>query len=151
MNAAIKNATIEAGIYVQRTIFTNPNVTVNLQDASAPFMKLVLGEPNAENSTLPASMVISDPWNNDRTVHAARETDKCHNCGKTGHWVKNCRAKRNFGFDNCTTPKIEAFTFRGTAYKKTVDKMFKGIRKFAKANRKPFRAHFTNDVDDKGS
>jgi hypothetical protein len=124
---------------------------VNLQDASAPFTKLVLGEPNAENPILPASMVISDPRNDDRIVHAARKIDKCHNCGKTGHWAKDYKAKRNFGFNNCTTSKIEAFTFRGTAYKKTVDKMFKKIRKFAKANRKPSRAHFTDDVNDEGS
>jgi hypothetical protein len=151
MDAAVQNAAIKAGVHAQRTIFTNPNVTVNLQGALAPFTKLVLGEPNAENPTLSASMVISDLRNDDRTVHAARETDKCHNCGKTGHWAKNCRIKRNFGSNNCITPKTEAFTFRGTAYKKTMDKMFKEVRKFAKANRKPFRAHFTNDVNDKGS
>jgi hypothetical protein len=29
--------------------------------------------------------------------------------------------------------------------------MFKKVRKFAKANRKLFRAHFTDNVDDKGS
>jgi hypothetical protein len=124
---------------------------VNLQGASAPFTKLVLSEPNAENPILSASMVISDLWNDDRTVYAARKTDKCHNCGKTGHWAKDCKAKRNFGSDNCITPKIEAFIFRGTAYKKTVNKMFKEVRKFAKANRKLFRAHFTDDVNDEGS
>jgi hypothetical protein len=123
---------------------------VNLQGASASFTKLVLGESNAENPTLPASMVISDPWNDDRIVYAARKTDKCRNCGKTGHWTKNYKTKRNFSFNNYTTPKTEAFTFRGTAYKKTVDKMFKKVRKFAKANRKPFQAHFTNDVNNKG-
>jgi hypothetical protein len=32
-----------------------------------------------------------------------------------------------------------------------MDKMFKKVRKFAKANRKLFRAYFTNNVIDKGS
>jgi hypothetical protein len=98
-------------------------------------------------------MAISDPRTDDRNVHAARETNKCHNCGKTGHWARDCRkpaAKRAQFGKNYTSQKNENFsgTIKRTIYRNIMNRVIKDVRKFIKINRKPGRAYAANKDDE---
>jgi hypothetical protein len=105
---------------IEKSIYGNPQTTVQLQGTSAPFYDLQIGPATADKPGVAqikppnaqvTQTVISDPPLDDRTVHpteeltpfppsktdfagAAQERDnKCFNCGKQGHWAQNCRVK----------------------------------------------------------
>jgi hypothetical protein len=64
-----------------------------------PFYEITIGKSKDGKTAIlqqpPAisPSVIADSRTDDRTVHAAKKTQNtCFNCGKTGYWVKNCKA-----------------------------------------------------------
>jgi hypothetical protein len=156
--AAAQSARMEANIRIQNEVFTPPTATVHLQGPLAPFYELTVGDsqdgkPAEAQLKQPPTMAISDPRTDDRNVHAARETDKCHNCGKTGHWARDCRkpaAKRAQPGKNYTSQKSENFsgTIKGTIYRDTMNRVVRGVRKFTKTDHKPGRAHAANEDDE---
>jgi hypothetical protein len=156
--AAAQSARMEANIRIQNEVFTPSTATVHLQEPLAPFYKLTVGnsqngKPAEAQLKQPPTMAISDPRTDDRNVHAARETNKCHNCGKTGHWARNCRkpaAKRAQSGKNYTSQKSENFsgTIKSTVYRNIMNQIVKNVRKFTKTNRKLGRAYAANKNDE---
>jgi hypothetical protein len=97
IETAIEGAKRQVGIAIQRKLFEDSTTTVHVQEAAAPFYQLIVNKPSDVTLAQPLAMVISDPRTDDRAIQAARETDKCHNCGKTGHWAKDYRSKLTGG------------------------------------------------------
>jgi hypothetical protein len=156
--AAAQSARMEANIRIQNEVFIPPTATIHLQGPLAPFYELTVGDlqdgkPAEAQLKQPPTMAISDPRTNNRNIHAARETNKCHNCGKTGHWAKDCRkpaAKRAQPGKNYTSQKSENFSgiIKGTIYRNTMNRIVKNVRKFIKTDRKLGRTYAANKDDE---
>jgi hypothetical protein len=152
-DTAVAAAKQDAARTVQSAIFRPPSTTINLQGPTAPFYELTIrestdGKPAEAQITQPPVMKISNPVTDDRAAHAARETDKCHNCGKTGHWARDCRSKSNTARQPTKFPRRngEEVTIKGVLWK---NRITDGFRKFTKSKPKGKpRAHLADDGDD---
>jgi hypothetical protein len=159
--AAAQSARMEANIRIQNEVFTPFIATVHLQEPLASFYEFTVGDsqdgkPAEAQLKQLFTMAISDPRTDNRNVHAAREINKCHNCGKTGHWAKDCRkpaAKRAQPGKNYINQKSENFsgTIKGTIYRNIMNRIVKNVRKFIKTDRKPGRAYAANEDDESGA
>jgi hypothetical protein len=141
---------------VQSAIFKPPSTTINLQKPTAFFYEFIIrkltnGKLAKAQITQSPMMKIFNPVINDKAAYAARETDKCHNCGKTGYWAKNCRSKFNTAHQPIKFPKRngEKVIIKEILWKNRITNEFRKFTKF-KPKGKP-RAHLADDSDDNTS
>ncbi|KAI2610025.1 uncharacterized protein GGS25DRAFT_530978 [Hypoxylon fragiforme] len=111
---------------------------------------------------------ISDPRTDDRKVgtaseegFAAKEGTLCFNCGKRGHWAKDCKQRRSYqdrntsrntrntpdrrGRPNQSSQAGQPVTFKGTLYREAVRRM-SGMRSNVKQLSK--RSFFAGNTED---
>jgi hypothetical protein len=99
LQATVNAARLAAAMAIEGHIYSTPAVTAHPQDFIAPFYEIIIDELKdgktvilQQPPVIPPS-VIANPRTDDRTVYAAKKTQNtCFNCGKTGHWAKNCKA-----------------------------------------------------------
>jgi hypothetical protein len=123
LQANVNAARLAAAMAIEGHIYSIPAVIAHLQNSTASFYEIIIGESkDGKTATLqqpPAipPSIIADPRTNDRTVHAAKEIQNtCFNCGKTGHWAKNCKARSKKPKDS-SSPKNEAVILKGTFFR----------------------------------
>lgn len=138
----VRRARVHSNKSVERSIYASPQTTVQLHGNSAPFYDLQVGpstvdKPGIAQIKPPDATVtqttISDPRTDERTVHpvrqasdevnnpsyvaAANEKDnECFNCGKQGHWAKDCRSKPNWPTASKQPTSGRPVTLKGTLY-----------------------------------
>jgi hypothetical protein len=100
LQAAVNAFRLAAAMAIEGHIYSTPAVIAHLQGFIASFYEVTIDKSkNGKTAILqqpPAipPSIIADPRIDDRIVYAAKETQNtCFNCGKTGHWAKNCKAQ----------------------------------------------------------
>jgi hypothetical protein len=114
LQATVNAARLAAAMAIEGHIYSTPAVIAHLQGSTASFYEITIGELKDGKTAILQQppvippLVIADPRTDDRTVHAAKEIQNtCFNCGKTGHWVKDCKAQSKWPKDSLS-PKGEA-------------------------------------------
>jgi hypothetical protein len=138
---------------VQSAIFKPLSITINLQKPIASFYKLIIrestnGKPAKAQITQLPIMKISNPVTDEKAAYAARKTDKCHNCGKTGYWAKDYKNKSNIIRQPIKFPKRdgEKVTIKEVLWKNRITDEFRKFIKFKPKGK--FKTHLANDGDD---
>ncbi|KAI1098030.1 hypothetical protein F4804DRAFT_140997 [Jackrogersella minutella] len=172
MEEAVRRAGMIARTAIEDKIYSTPSTTVQLHGTTAPFYNMQISqatpakpgiaqiEPQDATDTIPAAALqsmISDPRKDDRQVsstseeqgYAAKVADnECFNCGKKGHWAKDCNKKPQF--PRKTPQGSEKVTIKGTMFKddhraKFANKLRSTFNKWNNNNSK--RVHFADNND----
>ncbi|CAJ2502418.1 Uu.00g098120.m01.CDS01 [Anthostomella pinea] len=169
---AVTRSQIMARSAIEDHIYMKPFVTVQLQGQSSPFYNMNISqatptkpgmlkiEPADARITDIPKQIIADPRLKDNQMNSTREDsgypasehDKCNNCGKLGHWARDCpqtstqmtRFWRSMSPRTPAQGQVDKVTIRGTMTKE--DKSPIDFNRL-KGKLRDWKVHYSNIVE----